>query len=503
MVVGADRIVIIIFKALLDSEIPYIVIQILSVTFFIFSPRMNLKTFLVPSFSLGSLWNSTFPPFPVEEALDQAEESFSCSDRPVSRFGRVIEHYTTYQLAQLDPRTAYHVTRRVLVDQELDEYTPQFDAGHTFERCPTLGRVELGKLRIVSDRALVYTIVGNPDIVVKYMHDCGRPPVFSRLSPHPLLLESWLTNQAASLGLAPRILFVSPPARWPTVFGSSPKTGFDLNPVEQLQCHLADSTIRFAIHEKLQARTLRVLINRGIIVDSRHALKIAIALIHGLQKLHSLNIVHGNLGIDRIAITPGDRRKIYFVNFSKASYTDRFGASIRGGRNPGYHLDKSYTQSPWELAGSEDYSYTKRDDLFRVIQIIATIMNPGRYIADQIELFNSGNMTQFLAWKQFGNLWRPPLSPPGPPIAAPSIDHLVYRQLIDLRFMEIQQIVRDSPPHVPDSIYAALIEKFSSILRNQRLSDLLDSGPIMVTTTTLPTLSQPTAYREYKRSKLV
>ena len=130
-------------------------------------------------------------------------------------------------------------------------------------------------------------------------------------------------------------------------------------------------------------------------------------------------------------------------------------------------------------------------------------MNPGRYIADQIELFNSGNMTQFLAWKQFGNLWRPPLSPPGPPIAAPSIDHLVYRQLIDLRFMEIQQIVRDSPPHVPDSIYAALIEKFSSRLRNQRLSDLLDAGPIMVTTTTLPTLSQPTAYREYKRSKLV
>ena len=445
---------------------------------------MKLFPFLFSPVSLGSVWNSTLTPFSVEDALGEiAEDSLFSPERPLSAFGRVVEQFSDDQIRKLDSRIAALLAHRIQRDEALEEFTPQFT--NMYERSPAIDRIDLGERAAVSDEALVFFVANKSDIFIKYMHDCSGKDT-GRSFPHPLLMEAWLTAHAATLNLSPRVYFVSPPARLPTTLESSPKTAFQLNPVEQLDCFLQDTTVRFSIFERTHGKSLNRLLNEGHLGGVKHAARIAITLFKGLQALHSLEIVHGDLGIDRITMVqdPGNRYRLFFVNFSMASYTDRFGFATRD-RPRVRSLRHAVLQSFWEHAGGEGYRYTQRDDLFRAMQIVADVLSPDRYIADQINMVNSGNLTELMAWKQFGNLFQSPRNTTGH-IPFTSIGQLVYQQIIRLRLLEIQAIVRNCPPKVPASVYQSLVEKFTSILTHHKLSELLDTSEPVTTTTQPP-----------------
>ena len=107
----------------------------------------------------------------VEEALgDLVEDSLLPSERPISDFGRVVEKISYDQLRRLDPRTASLLEHRGAYDEILAEVTPQFTT--MYESSPEYDRIESEQVALVSNNAAAFTVANDPDILIKYVHDC-------------------------------------------------------------------------------------------------------------------------------------------------------------------------------------------------------------------------------------------------------------------------------------------------------------------------------------------
>jgi hypothetical protein len=423
-----------------------------------------------------------------------SERSFSFAEPPLSPRGRVIESFLPETLATMDKRLADRLVRRISKDEELDEFSPQLKPDNTVEFAPFLGKIELDKLVVSSYRTLLFTVKNNPSFAVKYVHDCsgGLVPIV----PHPLLTESWYGSRAASRDIAPGVYFVSPPVRLPANQHHSIKSWFDMTPLQHMDCYFSDATVRFALVERIQpakGRSLQGLYREGRLGGIRQAAEIAVALIPVLEQLHRLDMVHGDIGIDRVAIiSEDDFLKYQLINFGSASFTDVNGsATTPQARSP----DRDYLKSHWEFAGGQNYRYTQRDDLVRLLQVIATIMDPVNYLPTQLNMVHVGNMTLLMAWKQFGSFFVPlhavPLNDPVQSLPISDLRKLMIR----FKLVEIEGIVRGSSTRIEPATYGLLVEKFKAILvlMNQTHSDNVipeivgfntSQTPISVATTT-------------------
>jgi serine/threonine protein kinase len=398
----------------------------------------------------------------------------------VSSRGRVIENYSSSQLTALDPITADLLTKRILVDENLDEYTPVFGDSLN-ERVPDFGIVELDELVYSSYNSVVFTVKNNYRLLVKYMHNCHNGGATA--IPHPLLSQSWIQAEVATWGLAPQVFFVSPPVVMPTVLHSSPKTRFQMNPLQHLDCFLSDTTVRFAIIERISGRSLRSLNLEGHLGGIESASEFGILLVNAIAQVHAENIVHGDIAIDRIAIV-NNFTEFNFINFGSASRTDQFGFAFNRIRSL---QDREYLKSPWELTGNG--KYTKRDDLFRIMQVVARIMNPFTYLINQQRMILNGESGRLLAWKSDGNIFVPPSvtaglnGGPDPVMMLPISPE--RRESIRSKLYFVQFFVRACDPQPSVHVYESLVVLFTQILDIIREPEL--ASPF------LPTPSSPSS----------
>ena len=403
---------------------------------------------------------------------------------PISPMGRVIERFSPEQLSHMDDRIKDSMIRQIHTDEELDAYTPNFDLQNIHESVPQFGRIELEALAVISSNALVFTVRNNPAILVKYVHDCDGG--FLPTIPHPLLTETWLQATAARQGLAPKVFFVSPPARLPSDFSVSQKVSFQLSSDEYLECVFGQTTVRFAVIERLHGRSLQGLYRDGKIGGFEDGIQIGKALIPRLQALHAQGIVHGDLAIDRISLTRDNEGKIQlrFINFLSASVTDKFGIATTIPKTHSATNDaRRHLKSPWELIGGPYHRSTRRDDLFRLIQIVAHIMSPrGTYDEGQRHVLSMGG--KFLAeWKQTGPLFKSPLAPG----MASNLTITEYGK----KLIEIERSVRVSSPFVPAFIYGRLSRIFKEIQQILKRDARVDNNTTIVANITIPTTPGP------------
>ncbi len=216
-------------------------------------------------------------------------------------------------------------------------------------------RVNLGSLIGGSASSRVFSIKEHPEWAIKYQSDCEE-----RKSIHPLTREFWMLKRIERLGISPRAIAVSDGAYFtPKHTRLTSKTD-----TEVLQeCSKTFPTFRYLIMDRVE-ESLHAFVKRTGPLPVKDAISLGIDLISALEKIHALNIVHGDIF----------QRNVCFDSTGKLVLIDFGRALIVTGASPIARRGLSFFSlfSPWEMMG---YRASFRDDLFRVLQLMGFLMN--------------------------------------------------------------------------------------------------------------------------------
>jgi len=279
----------------------------------------------------------------------------------------------TVVCATVDLRVEEWIEAQELIDEKNLEFV--IDLNEMSESTP-FGDFTLKTLIHRADRSLVYTIAENRNFLIKYECNCNPFNSFE-----PLVREFWFTNEVHNLGKGPKPYFLSPPIRLPRTPTS--KLQFSMDNKTWKKCHRDGGTVRFLLIQRLPGITLqryRFKDNpNGIeIVDAIPDLK---ALIRMTRMLHVEGIVHGDVHMDNVIVN-GDH--LTFIDYGRA-----FFAQPDQDNEPVYRYGK-YTHelsTPWQIRG---LPWGKRDDVFKVLDIFARMVQPDEYLDHIFELVDKG-----------------------------------------------------------------------------------------------------------------
>ena len=222
-----------------------------------------------------------------------------------------------------------------------------------------------------SATASVFNVIEWPSRVVKYQSNC----FLLDIPIHPLEIDYWFLKALDGLGVAPRPLYLSPPVKYSQPV--STKTHFKMDRAELDECtQNPQSSIRFLVMEKISLPLTRLLsqVNR---LDVPTALDVGIKMMKTIKRIHDAGIIHGDIHLGNVGFLDPLRTRIVFIDFGRSRFHSL--GSTRKVREK-FSL-VSCVLSKYELEG---YSSSFRDDVIRIIEVIALLMNGNTYI-DYIE----------------------------------------------------------------------------------------------------------------------
>lgn len=282
-------------------------------------------------------------------------------------------------LASLDPVTRDLFANQVVKDMSNDHLSYSLEEGVWPSHVPTPeGPVALDMTTQTATGAgsVVFSTISSPHRLVKFIHDCVLIDTESAIKaiPHPALTEYWFGTAAETVG--PHYFYVSPPMPFP----SHPLFP-DIFSAEAIHgCQAAGAAVRFILVEKPQGTNLHTHLSQqtGERYTPSTAFHFGARLVDILSTLHSRRIAHGNLRLEDV-----------FVNFDSTG--NLVGMVLGGFDSPrvswihghsGESLSRSlpkpaaedvHLSSPWELA--DGHTYSIRDDMYRLMQLISTTLN--------------------------------------------------------------------------------------------------------------------------------
>jgi len=298
------------------------------------------------------------------------------------------------------------------------------------EYIPELGLMHLGRSIHSGSQSTVFDLEPIPEFsneqanlgkgyIIKYelnCHDVGA-------GVHPLVSDYHFGVEAFRLGLGPRPVYISPPA----IFNGerTRKTDFDMDHEELKECLDGSANLRYLVVEKINGKTFhRVHIQspEGQ-MDMKQALGMGAFLISALERLHASNIIHGDIHAGNVMVesndagggvlmSQDDEGKIHglkLIDFGRARLSR--GRRLTDQTTPVNGIDEYFHHmySHWIMDG---YEWEKRDDVFRAIQVIATMMN----FHESYYGFERGLMThsrvRLMDWKRKGFIFEIPNGPP-------------------------------------------------------------------------------------------
>ena len=272
--------------------------------------------------------------------------------------------------------------------------TPSSSCGRWWLRdvCP-LGPLRLGTRLAATTSSNIYIadIVDRTDramrnVVVKHMNDCRSRQDEGLDVIHPLLTDAVYLSVLAPTGLVPGFIYLSPPTVLP---------GHGLLPERVLtkaierqrdRCTRENTETRFLVQERMGVEIGAYLRDLGLVVPWRvmahRAVSLIIRVIQMLETIHSLGIVHGdihggNILFRDIADVPEmEDTELVLIDFEFAVfYPMEIGAPVNRSRLA--RLSRRLL-SPWHLQG---YRIGRRDDVFRVLELLADVLSQGVYYA--------------------------------------------------------------------------------------------------------------------------
>ena len=264
------------------------------------------------------------------------------------------------------------------LDNTFGYYAPLLS--HNYEEHP--GGLSVVGRRIAATRtSTIFEIQGDPEWVIKYQVNIN-----SGKGVHPLLRDGLFQQALSHTAIVPRILFISPPTLFPGVV--TPKTEFDLTPVERLRCHMSHRSIRFMIMERLDADMYSFSRSSGPTFYG--AIEVMIELFKGLSQVHAMGIVHGDIHPGNVGIR---NQRVMLLDWGLAFHIDETYDKPDLERPPMSYNHCLY--SHWNLMG---YRFSFRDDAFKVLLVGAMLMHGGLWTQHCTSLEEDGEgMLRFKA----------------------------------------------------------------------------------------------------------
>ena len=263
-------------------------------------------------------------------------------------------------------------------------------------------------------------------VVVKYMTDCVRRDelmrkLAARSTPaaakalasmkHPLENEGEFLEIVynADNTLVPETLILSPSVR-PTPLlhrDASERIMSTVLAEKYLYCAGLDSKIRFLVQARAGPDLAKYLgdMRRTSVaaVYMETALRATMLTIAKLEKLHALNIVHGDIHSGNVVLADPAGTKIasesdlLFIDFGYAHTIPSAETAVAGNMN-------IELLSPWHL--EEASPVGQRDDVYRALEMLARALAPPKSFRRGIEdLWKTGGKDAVLGFKREGNLF--------------------------------------------------------------------------------------------------
>ena len=237
---------------------------------------------------------------------------------------------------------------------------------------PSAGILRIGKPLAITATATVFAVLNDTSRVVKYHHNCQELE-----DVHPLLRDYIFLQRLAGTDVSPSANYLSPPVRFPA--SVTPKTAFGMHPAARASCAGNEvAEVRFMVMERVPwtlDRLVRDLERIGRRLPLKHAIHMMASLVETVQRLHSRDIVHGDVHWGNVAVVNhGDAQTINLIDFGSAMFVDEMERLPVMARDPG-----SYTHcffSHWNIEG---YRFSYRDDVYKALLVGAFLINGAAY----------------------------------------------------------------------------------------------------------------------------
>lgn len=329
---------------------------------------------------------------------------------PVSWNDRVIESFPDDDFVMhRDPLIQEAIRLHAKTDVENDQYTPTLEWNSRTEYIPTRTFIRLGDMISQNARRTVFSITNTSEYAIIYEHDCYPEFGWSSLV-HPLIARIAYIHSVGDIAVTPKTIFISPPAPFRETF----KTQFDLTKDQMFQCVVAGATVRYSI---ISLRVAYPLIRYDQLVRAMHSIPnenekytrlfdMGARLVLMIKWLHSRGILHGSLRPKNIVPTRGGKygKHIHFHldGFSNAAWINPLtGAANHNQLGQDISRPKDVVwSSPWELQEGVSHSNSRKDELFRIVEIIAQSLSTSP--DSRLNMFAEGKLYEY---KQFGKLF--------------------------------------------------------------------------------------------------
>lgn len=273
------------------------------------------------------------------------------------------------------------------------------------EMSPLGGTLVLGERLHQTFTSTIFAVDRLRDVVVKFQVGCYD---ISEDKFHPLLKDFWYLDELSGLRITPHVYYISQQAKMPLV--ATRKTAFEMSSVDRAACHNEhDGQVRFMLMERVGESLHKH--SYGISYDGKvpfdQAIKLGIDMMAMIRTLHDEGgVVHGDLHEGNVCFSnkmgSAKRQHLMLIDFGRA-----VPVVVEDDEVPSELTDPITTDSwlltPWDYQGVR---MSRRDDVFKVLQIIATLLNGDSYA------WKDNDLSRDLArqFKETGNLfvsWKP------------------------------------------------------------------------------------------------
>ena len=236
--------------------------------------------------------------------------------------------------------------------------------------------IQLGPLLGMSGTSKVFSIASRPEFAIKYQTFPSKKGYQNH--HHPVTLDYWFLRRIEKLGIAPKAIALSDKAEVPSTSLSNLQAKTRMNATSASTSTPTIYSVRYLIMDRTGPSIHRMLQGQKSRAYSlKRAFALGLNLIELLEKLHSEEIVHGDIHHGNICFASSfssEQNALQLIDFGAARF-------VKISPNGVFEIARNRIAihsmfSPFEMMG---FRVSFRDDLFRAIQVTAGLVNGKAY----------------------------------------------------------------------------------------------------------------------------